>query len=91
MTEFQRLRLGDCWVDGCLRDAYAKLTERCARHPEREAEYAVVTHYIYSDSWREAIRADQVLNAVCSDCRLELLHWILTPAGQEQEAGGQRD
>ncbi len=25
MGELHRMRLGDCWVDGCLRDAYTKL------------------------------------------------------------------
>jgi hypothetical protein len=49
--------------------------ERCQRHPDRQADFAVVTHLLLGQ-WRNMIKADQVLGPICAECRRELLAWM---------------
>lgn len=53
---------------------------RCARHPDREAEYGIATHYINSTSWQDTLRAEQTFGPFCSECRLEFIAWATKPA-----------
>jgi hypothetical protein len=54
------------------------VAETCSRHSDREAEIALVTHYIYSGDWRTVVKSDQTFGPLCPECRLEFIHWATT-------------
>lgn len=57
----------------------------CVRHPGFEGEYAVVLNYLSGNNWRDVFRGATPLDAICGQCRLELLDWLSKPAPLQKE------
>lgn len=48
---------------------------KCIRHPDQDAEYAIVSHYL-DGCLLEAVKAEQILEVLCGECRLQLIRWF---------------
>lgn len=60
------------------------MTEQCRRHPDREGEWGLTSHYLFRSSWQQIVKAEQTFGPLCGECRSEFIEWVCT------EAEGQR-